>query len=243
MSGDPEQEYFADGMVEDIITALIAVQVAVRDRPQFELHLQGQARGRAAGRRANWVSLRARRAACAEAGKSAAYHGPAHRAATGAHLWADSSTAPSRHLRPAGQDHRERGRRNRAEDAKSGDRTSAPQAGRKSRCLRSFSSRAIPSQQPRCRRMRIKRLCCWARQSGWNRTMPQFMGSSLGATSSAICGAACTPKRGRLRFATLMPPLRPALTMPWRCNGRFSSLASFSGTMKPRSRLSTGRWH
>ena len=43
MSGDPEQEYFADGMVEDIITGAVALQVAVRDRPQFELHLQGRA--------------------------------------------------------------------------------------------------------------------------------------------------------------------------------------------------------
>ena len=43
MSGDPEQEYFADGMVEDIITALSRIALAVRHRPQFELHLQGQA--------------------------------------------------------------------------------------------------------------------------------------------------------------------------------------------------------
>ena len=35
MSGDPEQEYFADGIVEDIITALSRFQVAVRHRPQL----------------------------------------------------------------------------------------------------------------------------------------------------------------------------------------------------------------
>jgi hypothetical protein len=40
MSGDPEQEYFADGVVEDIITALS--EIIFRDRAQFELHLQGQ---------------------------------------------------------------------------------------------------------------------------------------------------------------------------------------------------------
>jgi len=33
MSGDPEQEYFADGMVEDIITALSRFKDAVRHRP------------------------------------------------------------------------------------------------------------------------------------------------------------------------------------------------------------------
>ena len=36
MSGDPEQEYFADGMVEEIITALSPHPLAVRDRPQFD---------------------------------------------------------------------------------------------------------------------------------------------------------------------------------------------------------------
>ena len=40
MSGDPEQEYFADGMVEEIITALSRVTLAVCDRPQFELYVQ-----------------------------------------------------------------------------------------------------------------------------------------------------------------------------------------------------------
>ena len=42
MSGDPEQEYFVDGLVEDIITGAVALQVAVRDRAQFEFCLQGQ---------------------------------------------------------------------------------------------------------------------------------------------------------------------------------------------------------
>ena len=37
MSGDPEQEYFADGMVEDIITALSRIRMALRDRSEFEL--------------------------------------------------------------------------------------------------------------------------------------------------------------------------------------------------------------
>ena len=59
MSGDPEQEYFADGMVEEIITALSPYPLAVRDRPQFELHLQGSSRRCEAGR------ARARRALCA----------------------------------------------------------------------------------------------------------------------------------------------------------------------------------
>ena len=36
MSGDPEQEYFADGMVEEIITALSPHPLALRHRPQFD---------------------------------------------------------------------------------------------------------------------------------------------------------------------------------------------------------------
>ena len=44
MSGDAEQEYFADGMVEDIITGAFPHQVAVRHRAKFELHVQGAGR-------------------------------------------------------------------------------------------------------------------------------------------------------------------------------------------------------
>ncbi len=35
MSGDPEQEYFADGMSEDIITSLSKLSPTVRHRPQL----------------------------------------------------------------------------------------------------------------------------------------------------------------------------------------------------------------
>jgi TolB-like protein len=44
MSGDPEQEHFADGIAEDILTGLAAPAMAVRDRSQLELHLQGPPR-------------------------------------------------------------------------------------------------------------------------------------------------------------------------------------------------------
>ena len=42
MSGDAEQEYFADGIVEEIITALSRFKWLFRDRSQFEFCLQGQ---------------------------------------------------------------------------------------------------------------------------------------------------------------------------------------------------------
>ena len=39
MSGDPEQEYFADGMVEEITTAIARLPWAVRDRAQLGVYL------------------------------------------------------------------------------------------------------------------------------------------------------------------------------------------------------------
>ena len=50
MSGDPEQDYFADGITEDIINGVVASAVVFRHRPQFDVCLQGPQRGRAAGR-------------------------------------------------------------------------------------------------------------------------------------------------------------------------------------------------
>ena len=50
MSGDLEQEYFADGIAEDVITALSRIALAVRRRAQFLLHLQRQVGGRSPGR-------------------------------------------------------------------------------------------------------------------------------------------------------------------------------------------------
>ena len=41
MSGDPEQDYFTDGITEDIITDAVALAVAVRDRAQLDVRLQG----------------------------------------------------------------------------------------------------------------------------------------------------------------------------------------------------------
>ena len=61
MSGDPEQEYFADGMVEDIITALSRFTLAVRDRAQLELRLQGQGHRHPPGRPRTGRALRAGR--------------------------------------------------------------------------------------------------------------------------------------------------------------------------------------
>ena len=42
LSGDPEQEYFADGMAEDIITALSRFEATICYRAKFQLCLQGK---------------------------------------------------------------------------------------------------------------------------------------------------------------------------------------------------------
>ena len=73
MSGDPEQEYFADGMVEEIITALSPHPLALRHRPQFELHLQGPSRRCEAGRARAGRPLCARRLG-AQGGRAGAHH-------------------------------------------------------------------------------------------------------------------------------------------------------------------------
>ena len=49
LSGDPEQDYFADGVVEDITAALSRLRWLFVIAPQLELHLQGADGGREAG--------------------------------------------------------------------------------------------------------------------------------------------------------------------------------------------------
>jgi adenylate cyclase len=61
MSGDPEQEYFVDGMVEEIITALSRIRWLFVIARKFELHLQGPSRRCEAGRARIGCPVRARR--------------------------------------------------------------------------------------------------------------------------------------------------------------------------------------
>ena len=88
MSGDPEQEYFADGIVEDITTALSRSRLAVRHRAQFELHLQGAGRRRPRGRARTWRALRAGRQR-AQGRTAVRIAGQLVDATSGAHVWAE----------------------------------------------------------------------------------------------------------------------------------------------------------
>ena len=78
MSGDPKQDYFSDGITEDIITELSRVLRAVRHRPQFELPVQGQVPGHPAGRSRAWRALRPRRQHPPRR-RSRPHHSAAHR--------------------------------------------------------------------------------------------------------------------------------------------------------------------
>jgi adenylate cyclase len=77
MSGDPEQEYFADGIVEEIITGLSRIKwlfVIARN----SLHLQGQSCRRAAGRARAWCALCAG-GGSSQGGEPRAHHRPVAR--------------------------------------------------------------------------------------------------------------------------------------------------------------------
>jgi len=78
MSGDPEQEYFADGIVEDIITALSHFKALFVIAPQLELHIQGSRRRREASRARAWGALRVGRE-CSQSGKPSTHYRTARR--------------------------------------------------------------------------------------------------------------------------------------------------------------------
>jgi DNA-binding winged helix-turn-helix (wHTH) protein len=61
MSGEPEQEYFSDGISEDIHYRAVEAALVLRDRAQLLVHLQGQVGALKAGRRRAWRWLRRRR--------------------------------------------------------------------------------------------------------------------------------------------------------------------------------------
>jgi adenylate cyclase len=87
MSGDREQEYFADGMVEEIITAQ-PHSLALRHRPQFELHVQGPSRRREAGQPRIGVRY-VLEGSVRKAGGRVRITAQLIEAETGADLWAD----------------------------------------------------------------------------------------------------------------------------------------------------------
>jgi TolB-like protein len=150
MSGDPEQEYFADGMVEEIITALSRMRWLFVIARNSSFTYKGRAVDvKQVGR---------------ELGVRYVLEGGVRKAANRVRITAqliDASTgAPSlggplrrrarRYLRSAGPGHRERRGRDLAEARASRDRAREAQADREPRCLRSLPARGsdISSEDP-----------------------------------------------------------------------------------------------
>ena len=141
MSGDPEQEYFADGMVEDIITALSRFnQLFVIARNSSFTY-----KGRAVDVRQVAKELGVHfvlEGSVRKSGQPSPHHRTAdrrrdRRPSVGGQIRRRSGGC----LRSPGQDHRKRGRGDRADAAQGGDRARTAPAGRKSRRLRSLSAR------------------------------------------------------------------------------------------------------
>ena len=141
MSGDPEQEYFADGMVEDIITALSRIKwlFVIARNSTFTY------KGKAVDVRQVGRELGVRyvlEGSVRKAGDRVRITAQLIDAETGAHLWADRFDGALEDVfdlqdQITGQ----RGWHRRTEPAAVGDRTLAAKASRKPRRLRPLSAR------------------------------------------------------------------------------------------------------
>ena len=89
LSGDPKQDYFADGITDNLTTDLSRIRNSVRDRAQYRVHLQGQEPStprRSARSSASAMSSKARCSATATASASTPSSSTPR---VGSHLWAD----------------------------------------------------------------------------------------------------------------------------------------------------------
>ena len=87
LSGDPEQDYFSDGIVEDITTALSRNRAFFVIARNSSFTYKGKGRYQTSRTRA-WRSLRPRRQ-CSQIGRPRARHRAVNRGGSGHHLWAD----------------------------------------------------------------------------------------------------------------------------------------------------------
>ena len=89
MSGDPEQEYFVDGMVEEIITALSRIRWLFVIARNSTFTYKGQRRRRESRSGASSASAMCSKARCARPATQVRITGQLIDALTGTHLWAD----------------------------------------------------------------------------------------------------------------------------------------------------------
>ncbi len=123
MSGDPEQEYFADGMVEEVITGLSRIKwLSVISRNSSAIYKNKPA---AVKDIADKLGVRYMLdGGVRKSGNRVRITTQLIDAATGAHLWAEKyGPVTGKCLRPPGRDHDACCRRHRAEPQKGGDRS------------------------------------------------------------------------------------------------------------------------
>ena len=131
MSGDREQEYFADGIAEDIITALSRMQwlFVIARNSTFTY------KGRSVDIKQVGRDLGVRyvlEGSVRKAGNRVRITGQLIDASTGVHLWADTlRRRPRRYLRASGPGDRQRGQRDIADARKGRDRARQAQTDRK----------------------------------------------------------------------------------------------------------------
>ena len=135
MSGDPEQDYFADGMVEDIITGLSRIKWLFVIARNSSFAYKGRAVdvkqvGRDLGVR-YVLEGSVRKAANRVRISGSAHRGGGRPPSLGRTL----RPRPHRRVRAAGRDHHQRRRRHRAQPAPGRDRTRQAQAPRQFRRL------------------------------------------------------------------------------------------------------------
>ena len=124
MSGDAEQEYFADGVVEDIITALSRVKWLFVIARNSSFTYKGRTVDLKAGRTRAGRALRSR-GQHPQGRQSGPNNGAAHRRGKRrSRLGRALRPRPHGHFCAPGRNHRERGRRHRAKAPDSRDRTS-----------------------------------------------------------------------------------------------------------------------
>src|SRR5271165_5432053 len=154
LGGDPETDYFADGVIEDVITALSRVPVALRHRPELILHLQDKVHRRPSDRARTRRSIPSRWIN-PQSGKAGSDFGAAHRGRyRPAHLGRPFRRRPRGDIRTPGSHHDRRCGRGRAEPSAGRDRARAEEANEQSRRLRSLPSCPALHQRLHKRRLR-----------------------------------------------------------------------------------------
>ena len=218
LSGDPEQGYFADGIVEDIITALSRVSGLFVIARNSSFAYRGQAVDvRQVGRE---LGVRyVLEGSVRKAGERVRITGQLIDAQSGAHLWAerfDGTLADVFDLQDRVAEGG--GRRHRADAQRCRDRARPAQADREPRRLRPLSPGAAARLRAPRPRTTARRCGCSTGPSRSTRTTPWRSGSRLGATCTPTCAAGPATTRPSARPASGPPAGRSlrARTIPRR---------------------------